>query len=70
MKIQKLLPAKFVRLFPRAAIDALTGLVTKVKTAGTAFDPTDKSVRIDISNDMTVAIGKKVVNVNDLTLGQ
>ena len=45
LKIQKLLPAKFVRLFPRAAIDALTGLVTKVKTAGTAFDPTDKSVK-------------------------
>lgn len=45
LKVASLLPPKFLRLFPRAALESLSGLVAKVNTAGTPFDPTGKSTK-------------------------
>ena len=51
LKIQKLLPAKFVRLFPRSALEAFSSLLNKVKTSGTPFDPSGKTVK-----EITIAV--------------
>jgi hypothetical protein len=45
LKISSLLPPKFLRLFPRAALEALSGLVAKVNTSGTPFDPSGKTTK-------------------------
>ena len=51
LKVSSLLPPKFIRLFPRAALEALSGLVAKVNSSGTPFDPTGKSTK-----DVTKAV--------------
>ena len=45
LKVASLLPPKFLRLFPRAALEALSSLVAKVNSSGTPFDPDGKSTK-------------------------
>jgi hypothetical protein len=45
LKVASLLPPKFLRLFPKAALEALSSLVAKVSTSGSPFDPDGKTVK-------------------------
>ena len=45
LTVSALLPAKFARLFPRAALEALSLLVSKVGSSGTPFDPMGKTAK-------------------------
>ena len=43
VSVAKILPSKFLRVFPRSALDSIAALCVKVKAAGAPFEPLGKT---------------------------